>query len=280
MLKTMVFKVITAVFVFNAMCGANVFRRSFSFAVSRNNRRQKNKNAIPTWNLHADYDADESISNAYKAISNSKQVATFRSQNRTVIAYGVTSLAGPLMQESLGCKPLHTLLPSKNHANQQYLLITGVSGDCRSAVRYLKQVALNHTFDFIVPPSGEYLANKLGSYLQEQRGNRPLAVHAFIISPYKSQAQKKAAIVEIPSIFEVGATGTVSRVRGGTIGGPHMQKARQYLESNYKDSQTDEEVKCLLSKLFDPQLESTEESDAVASPRTGLRYQCIELPDV
>eukprot|EP01032_Pedospumella_encystans_P028022 gene28022-31651_t len=209
---SIVIKVCTAILAFTAFCGASVFRRSFSFAVSRNNKRQTNKNDIPAWNFHGDYDADESISNAYKAISSSKQVVTFRSQNRTIIAHGVTPVGGPLIQESLGCRPLHTLLPiDGNNTNQKYLLITGVAGDCRSAVRYLKQVALNHTFEFVVPPSGEYLANKLGAYLQEQRGSRPLAVHAFVISPCNSRA-------EIPAIFEVGATGSVNSVRGGTIG--------------------------------------------------------------
>ena len=271
---SIVIKVCTAILAFSALCGASVFRRSFSFAVSRNNRRQTNKNAIPAWNFHGDYDADESISSAYKAISNSKQVATFRSQNRTIIAYGVASLVGPLIQESLGCKPLHTLLPiDENNSNQQYLLITGVAGDCRSAVRYLKQVALNHTFDFVVPPSGEHLANKLGAYLLEQRGSRPLAVHAFVISPCKSRA-------EIPTIFEVGATGCVNSVRGGTIGGLHMQKARQHLESGYKDNLTVEGEQSLLSKLFDPQLGGSDDSDASASIWSGPLYQYVEIPDL
>lgn len=283
MLLVVAFKVAILALVCSSLCGAIIFRKSFSFAISRSNKRQKNNNAVPTWNLHADYSADESCTNAYSAISKSKQIVTFRLHNRTAVAYvHAASPDARLLQESLGCKPLYTLLPSNDcdasGVSQQYMLLTGVAGDCRSTVRFLKQVALNHTFDFAIPPSGELLANKLSVYLQEQRRGRPLAVHAFIISSGKGLVRRESVMdMATPSIFEVSATGSVTSVRGGTIGGAHIEKRRQYLESNYKDNMTEEECNDLLSKLFNPQMGDSEGGDSLYE--SGSSYRYVEIFD-
>lgn len=261
--------------IINCVCSRILFS-SFGLAVNKNNRR-RTRTDVATLIIPDDY--GESYKNAYTAIGKSRQIASFRRPNSTIVAYTL-GLKKACLEESIGCKPLHSLgsvgsLTSPQH----YVLVSGVVGDCRVAVRHLKQLALNHTFQFSSEASGEFLANGLGRFLRNSRqGDRSLAVHAYVISRARHVDRRKNERTSGTSgtsgggcIFEVGATGSVTRVRGGTIGGSHTKQARRHLEEHYRDNLTEVECRALVNEVFDPQLNSLDADREGGSDTTEMR---------
>ena len=52
----------------------------------------------------------------------------------------------------------------KQKHNRLKLLATGGGADTRAVRRFVQQVALNHTHEFEVPPTGKFVATQLGTY--------------------------------------------------------------------------------------------------------------------
>jgi len=106
----------------------------------------------------------------------------------------------------------------------QRLLITGGAGDCRAVIRFAKQTALNHTFAFDAAPSGLYLANAIGSFLQGQTlgSDRPLACHVFLVHGLRPPF----------GLFSIDASGVVDQVHAGCAG-RGMKQGMELLEEQY-----------------------------------------------
>jgi len=244
--------------------------------VNKNSRKRK-ETTVATFSVSDDQ--SEHYKDVYAAIAKSRQIATFRRLNSTIVGYTVAEKKASL-EESIGCSPLHPLGSVRGQSSpHHYVLLTGVAGDCRAAVRFLKQTALNHTFEFGSEPSGTYLADRLGKYLISSQGDRSLAVHAFVVST-SGGIVRHGGERRPGSIYEVGAAGSVTCVRGGTIGGSHAPQARRRLEEHYRIDLSEVGSRALVSEVFDLQLNGVEvdtEGGSDGTPKPLFEY--IEIHD-
>mmetsp|Transcript_24737 Transcript_24737/g.41241 ORF Transcript_24737/g.41241 Transcript_24737/m.41241 type:complete len:379 (-) Transcript_24737:641-1777(-) len=164
---------------------------SLAISIGRSNRNTgRREKTVATFD---EYGILPQVEHAYTAVNKARQIIVFRTHNATIAAYRMHSYEQqPILYGSLGCKPLHTLTDSHlkiltadpNFEQQNCLLLTGISGDCRMVARYAKQVVVNHTVAYATPPTGRFIAEKLGALLQSHTGgsSRPLACHCFVIS--------------------------------------------------------------------------------------------------
>lgn len=279
--------------------------RSFGLAVSKGTR-PRNRGASESSSVTTTFDEFGSLPQvkyAYQGIARSRQIVAFRRQNSTVVAYALPS--SDSLQQSLGCKPLYILVAPQSGDNVcHHILLTGIAGDCRTIVRHMKQVVLNHTMEFDTAPTGSYLASKLGALMQSHTsgGGRLLAAHCFLIStPAWGIARASDTAASSPgekpqpahnscgsgTIYEVSATGSVSQVQGGTAGAKHMQRARQLLEDRYNSSSewTVESCKALCADLFNATLgvlDGDKEDGGVnteVESYANTSFYFLEIPD-
>jgi 20S proteasome alpha/beta subunit len=231
-------------------------------SVSRGARSRSRARVESRPSLYDEYGQIPQVQNAYRAISRGKQIVTFRTNNSTVVAYEVGNPERSLLVSS-GCKPFYMISPGSANSTGHHVLLTGVAGDCRTVVRYLKQLALNHTVEFEVAPSAEYLSNRLGEYLQSYlsggAAGRMLACHCYLISDFVDKtdgsAEREGAERgghRVGSIYEVTAVGGVSRVLAGTVGGSNVQAARRALEAGYTtpQPQSGNSSRALVQEIF------------------------------
>lgn len=167
----------------------SIIFRSFMFSVSKYYKKQSyyqrtteeetsSDDTVLSTNLFDEYGDIPSIKEAYNQITKAKQIVVLRTINSTIIGYQLDSSANTRLEYSIGCKSFYMLQSPRHH-----ILITGVIPDCRSVVRYTKQIVLNHTIEYASLPSGYYIAQRLSEYLQSSSisSSRPLACHTFII---------------------------------------------------------------------------------------------------
>ena len=160
------------------------------------------------------------LENVYRAIDKALTIVALRTENATVVSF--LGMKPAAFQQPIGPQLLNNLMNPYQH-----LLITGLSGDARLVTRYARQLVLNHTVAFETPPSGTYLANEIGSFLQDQTvrgGTRPLAVHCFVID----------GLIE-HSLHEIDAAGNVAQAWAG-IAGEMRKKGREMLSSRLNGS--------------------------------------------
>ena len=154
------------------------------------------------------------LENTYRAIGKASTIVALRTaENATVVSF--LRPKNSAIEVPIGAQLLNGLVNPFQH-----LLVTGMSGDARMLTRYARQVVLNHTVAFEAAPSGTYLANEIGSYLQGftvKGGTRPLAVHCYVVD----------GLVE-HSLHEVDAAGNVAQVWAG-VAGAHEKKGRDVL---------------------------------------------------
>ena len=260
--------------------GSRLSTSSLSFSVTVNTKWRKKPIAAEK-DVAVDFEEDielPHIQRAYQAIARSKQVVTFRTTNTTVIAHQIDKKARSNLQQAIGCLPLYILnSPSQNDLSsvRHHVLLTGVAGDCRVTVRFLKQIVLNYTMEFEGAPSGRFIATKLGAFLQQHGTGkgRPLACHCFIISSpeaitsaasesaFDSQQNITACgtahsvLMDLASstegsIYEVNIMGDINKVRGGTAGGVNMKSSKQLLDQLYSANLTVQESKDLIWKVL------------------------------
>ena len=156
----------------------------------------------------------------YRAIDKALTIVALRTANATVVSF--LGMKPTTFQQPIGPQLLNNLMNPHQH-----LLITGLSGDARLVTRYARQLVLNHTVAFETAPSGSYLANEIGSFLQEQTvrsGTRPLAVHCFVLD----------GLIE-HSLHEIDAAGNVGQVWAG-IAGELRKKGREILSPRLNGS--------------------------------------------
>jgi 20S proteasome alpha/beta subunit len=154
------------------------------------------------------------------------------------------------------------------------LLVAGMAGDCRRVVRFAKEVALNHTFEFDFPPSALQMASRIGDFLREgtlSGGSRVLASHAFVID---SRASERA-------LFEISADGIYRRVRGG-VAGRHRITGRTRLvsEANRLPNCTREEAMDSAAAIMQAMLAPSRMGpDAVDDTMAGKEVRRLAIPD-
>jgi 20S proteasome alpha/beta subunit len=154
------------------------------------------------------------VEDAYELIKRASPIAILRSNNSTIVAFATTdpdALQVPMVL------PLNKL---SNHPSL-YLLITGISGDCRAVIRFAKETVLNNTVSFVSSPRGYIIAKSIADYMQSstQGTSRPLACHTFIIDTANGE------------LFQVNAAGILSEVIGGAAG-RNMVDGIQILEQH------------------------------------------------
>jgi 20S proteasome alpha/beta subunit len=184
----------------------------FSLAVSKSARNRPSGEAVVEFD---EFGGLPQLLNTYQAIAKSSTIVAIRSTNATLLSYTAKNVS--TLQIPIGAQSLNSL-----NNPQQYLLITGLAGDARSVIRHAKQVALNYTIAFESVPSGRYIAEEVGKFLQGytvQAGMRPLACHTFI-----------ADGVNEKSLYEIDAAGNVAQIWAGVAGG-NMAAGRNILES-------------------------------------------------
>lgn len=184
----------------------------FSLAVSKSARNRPSGDAVVEFD---EFGGLPQLQNTYRAIAKSSTIVAIRSTNATLLSYTAKNVSA--LQMPVGAQSLNSL-----NNPRQYLLITGLAGDARCVIRHAKQVALNFTIAFETVPSGRYIADEVGKFLQGytvQAGMRPLACHTFI-----------ADGVNEKSLYEIDAAGNVAQIWAGVAGG-NMAAGRNVLES-------------------------------------------------
>ena len=153
------------------------------------------------------------IKNTYAAIARGTSIVAVSSLNHTVLAFLWPNASS--LQIPMGAFPFHSL-----GSPQQFMLVTGLAGDCRKVLGYAKAVALNMTVEYGCAPRGKLIAERVGMFLQEATGggSRPLACHVLIADGLHSE------------LFDVDIAGNVKQVwasaagAGGTAGYRHLQE--------------------------------------------------------
>ena len=214
--------------------------------------------------LFDEYGSIPQLEGACLAISKCSSVAVVTGVNFTLVAYKLSDGSDPTFsshQISPDSKPLHVLINPFQH-----ILLTGIVGECKKVSIFAKEVVLNHTIEYGVPPTGLFIANKVGKYLQTflSGETRPLACHCFILSSVEKDHFSKYSnnnMSELSSdkcqqyildrnnmiIFEVLPDGLVTQVYAGIAGG---NIDSSYLNDEYRRNCTSDEAKSLIDKLF------------------------------
>mmetsp|Transcript_33404 Transcript_33404/g.34037 ORF Transcript_33404/g.34037 Transcript_33404/m.34037 type:complete len:255 (-) Transcript_33404:37-801(-) len=189
---------------------------------------------------YAEYGSLPQLENTFKAVECASPIVAVRSENCTVLSF--LEQDDTLLIKSIGAQPISSLVNPWQH-----LFLTGSAGDCRMVTRYAQNRVLNYTVSFNAAPSGLYIANEIGKYLQQatQGMTRPLACHAFVIDAIGG------------TLFEIDASGQVSEVIAG-VSGKGMKNGINILENSLISSMQLEELKSL-SKLVLTKM--NEESD-------------------
>eukprot|EP01041_Mallomonas_annulata_P007847 gene7847-16055_t len=184
------------------------------------------------------------LENTYKAISKASSIVAIRSTNCTVLSFSSQDDSRLIL--SVGAQTLNPLVNP-----WQYIYLTGSAGDCRLITRYAQTRVLNYTVSFNVPPSGLYIANEVGRYLQQKTtegGARPLACHVFIIDAIHGE------------LYEIDAAGNVSEVLGG-VAGRGAQMGLEILEHDMASGASLDDIKQLGAKTISKMTEM--DSDAM-----------------
>jgi 20S proteasome alpha/beta subunit len=198
--------------ILNVSVTGRISNALFSLAVSKSARSRPSGDAVVEFD---EFGGLPQLQNTYRAIAKSSTIVAIRSTNATLLSYTAKNVSS--LQVPVGAQSLNSL-----NNPRQYLLITGLAGDARCVIRHAKQVALNYTIAFETVPSGRYIADEVGKFLQGytvQTGMRPLACHTFIADG----ANEK-------SLYEIDAAGNVAQIWAGVAGG-NMASGRNILES-------------------------------------------------
>lgn len=208
-----------------------------------------------------------SVKAAVDLVLGARQIAVLRLSNGTLVAYTTPRVGEHVLQHAIGCAPLHRVVDPRYH-----LLVTGVVGDCRKVVKHVKQLALNHSMEFLTPPTAEMIADSLGDYLKSCSQGRQLACHAFIIdSGYISSSAPTVA--SRGKVLEVNTAGSYSQVVCGTAGF-NMIPGGTIMQREYCDGLSLSDCKVLLSRVFN----ASAEADTGTSIDSSYRF--FVLPDV
>lgn len=158
------------------------------------------------------------IRNAFAAVNRGVSIVAVRAENHTVFAYAWMNASA--LQVPMGAHPFTSL-----GCGHQWMLVTGLAGDCRHVTRYAKETALNLTHHFGQPPSGHLIAEQVGSLLQRATfgESRPLACHAFM------------ADLLTNALYEVDLTGNVLEVYASAAG-IGASAGLKYLEEHWTNT--------------------------------------------
>jgi 20S proteasome alpha/beta subunit len=274
-------------------CGARVALSFLGSSVSRGARSRSRAIVETRPSLYNEYGQIPQVQNAYKSISHGKQIVTFRTNNSTVVAYDRRKPEQSLLISS-GCKPFYMITPGSGSSARHHVLLTGVAGDCRRVVRYLKQLALNHSVEFEVAPTAEYLSTRLGEYLQSHLSGggagRMLACHCYLISDTVDNGWSETAGANpvegnrTATVYEITAVGGVSRVLAGTAGGSNTQQARLMLEASCTSVKSGSSSRALVHDIFSARSSTAgsgggDSYDREDDKLTPPAYEYIELFD-
>jgi 20S proteasome alpha/beta subunit len=185
-----------------------------------------------------------------------RTLVVMRTKNCTIVAFTAPAEMGLLIPVSTS-----TVVPLVTP--HIHMAVTGWAADNRLLRRYLREIVVNHTMEFVAPPSARFLAEKAGKFMERHVfGNgRLLASHAFIIDtrsrslPSAEPASTNQTchdtsnttqtfrdydatdIIEEmkrPIIYEIDPEGTVKAVLAG-VAGRKRAHVFQKLESNLLD---------------------------------------------
>ena len=200
-------------FISNVPAACNFGNTLLSLAVSSGGRSRAAADPVVEFD---EFGGLPQLENTYRAISKASTIVAMRCVNGTLLSYSARNSSS--LQIPMGAQPLNSLI----HPGQ-YLLITGLAGDARCVIRHAKQTALNYTTAFDSAPTGYYIAQEIGKFLQEytvRGGMRPLACHIFVADSAKER-----------SLYEIDAAGNVAQIWAG-VGGGDMIAGRGILESH------------------------------------------------
>lgn len=215
------------------------------------------------------------MKNVYAAISNARKVIVLRVANGTLVSYDdFDESRKNKLQFPLGGQIVNMLINPRN-----FLVVTGVIGDCRLVVKIARQIVLNHTIEYDIVPSGEYLTKEISSYIQKmtfESGSRPLGCHAFVINTAPNG-----------TIHEISASGAFSSVFAGTAGGKKMDESNaqlvelyhSYLKKNSNNEICLDDAKQISQEVLKhakKELFSVDKADAdLDSSQTSVRFAFI-----
>jgi 20S proteasome alpha/beta subunit len=200
-------------------------------AVSNRARRQARQRFPAAFIQYPESGGLEHIQNAYQAVSCCSQIAALCVKDHIILAYQNHNT-------SVLNVPLSSRLLTKLDISGNYILLTGIAGDCREIVKLAKKIDIDHSFQFYAPCSSLYLARALSAHLATGYAARPCACHVYVISPHDGG-----------SIYEIACSGLLSKVRAGTAG-RNMLAGRSLLEKHYHPRMNISEGVLLLNNLF------------------------------
>jgi 20S proteasome alpha/beta subunit len=130
-----------------------------------------------------------------------------------------------------------------NLGGRNYLAITGLYGDASVIIRQAKLFVIAYLSEYGNYPSAEHIAQEIGQLIQRglSTGNRPFAVHAFIIDNSRFIGPTDTATAAILSkpctnyILEVDTSGAIKQVVAG-IAGKDSDRLQLRLEQEYDNN--------------------------------------------
>ena len=185
------------------------------------------------------------LKNTLIAVSKGSTIVAIRTNNSTILGY-----AKSLKQNELEISINNNNLLYSLGNQYQYILVTGIIGDCRAICRYAKQITLNHTIEFDHPPSGLYIANEIARYLQKftMSGTRPMAVHIFIADSIVNGINIDDNN-QIGKLYEIDPTGNVMQIKAGCAG-INSIKGKEILENEIIDNISYDDALILAKKIL------------------------------
>ena len=221
--------------------GAGILNQISMMSVGKHSSGRRTKETTMYIN---EFEEIPSIKEAIDHVLRARQIAVIRLRNCTVVAYNTPHTEKYALQHAIGCSPLHMVFQPRYH-----LLVTGIVGDCRLVAKYVKQIVLNATVEYMTLPTAERVAFKLGNYLKAFSSRRQLACHAFIIDSGCRSSSDSTENKIAAKVYEVNTAGSYCEVLCGTAGS-NMMSGGKILQREYRGDLTLDESKELLSEVF------------------------------
>ena len=247
------------------LCSFKMVQSYISLAVSNRYKKKVRQNSDMAGiesTIFPESGGVEAIEKAYKAVNQAKTVVVLKTACNTVVCgYQINNSSRVLQtpMSSTGYYPLST---------SQYILITGLVGDCREVLKYAAQLYSNHLFDLdTVSCTSSYLAKKISLLLQKGSGDRPFACHMFIVDTRPGIDSAFSALAG-PQIFEITAAGAISVVEAGVIG-KGMLNGRRILGEYSSSNIQLEDAKKLINHIISGETSSRNTDTSASASSTS-----------
>jgi 20S proteasome alpha/beta subunit len=202
------------------------------------------------------------IKHASIAVARSTAIVAVRSLNHTILAYAWPNVSS--LQIPIGAVPFNTL-----GSSNLFIIATGLAGDCRQVVRLAKEISLNLTYDYGIPPRGVVIAEEIGSFLQRMSSasHRPYACHIIIADGLHG------------CLYEIDLLGRVNQVWGACAGtgmarGLHLLETR-WINDTMSRSSLEDIAKDVITSMLSAGDNKSKYNESTVEKSFDIRFHTI-----